>query len=240
MKKNQLKSILTREFLESEYSNGSKSIKQIATEVGCDRTSVENYLCLFRIPLKYNYFGRKNQKHPQWRGYGDISMTYWRNVKHGARTRHIAFKIKIKDAWELYLKQNRKCALTGRSIGFEASKSNSASLDRIDASKPYVLGNLQWVHRDINFAKQSLSNETFVKLCREVSHYAHPETVIIHDRQKFYCKPIYWYEFSDCKNIPRGFLNVPSTPYYEFGGPHQKAMEKLEIDGFNIVEGAEI
>ena len=174
MKKNRLKSILTREFLEAEYANSSKSIKQIASEVGCDRTSVENYLCLFRIPLKYNYFGKKNQKHPQWRGYEDISMTYWKNVKHGARTRHIAFKVKIEDAWELYLKQNRKCALTGRSIGFEASKNNSASLDRIDASNPYVIGNLQWVHKDVNRMKSSLAEEVFVEWVTRIYEYRRP------------------------------------------------------------------
>jgi hypothetical protein len=37
-----------------------------------------------------------------------------------------------------------------------------------------------------------------------------------------------------------GFLNVPATPYYEFGGTHQEALEKLEYGGFDIIEGNEI
>ena len=171
MNRNCVKSVLTCDFLEKEYVVSDKSIKQIATEIGCDRTSVENYLCLYRIPLKYNKFGSKNKKHPAWRGYGDISMTYWKNLKHGAKLREIEFGISIQDAWEIYIKQNKKCALSGREIGFEASKSNSASLDRINSSKPYDITNVQWVHRDINFAKQSLSNEEFIILCQEVANH---------------------------------------------------------------------
>lgn len=73
---------------------------------------------------------------------------------------------------------------------------------------------------------------------KEISPCAYPGTVILHNRSKFYGKLIYWYEFLKCKNIPRGFLNVPSTPYYEFGGTHQNAMEKLA--GFTIVGGSDL
>lgn len=75
---------------------------------------------------------------------------------------------------------------------------------------------------------------------KEISQYAYPKIVILHSRNKFYSKLVYWYEFTECKNVPRGFLNVPSTPYYEFGGTHKNAVEKLEAEGFTIVEGNEL
>ena len=42
---------------------------------------------------------------------------------------------------------------------------STASLDRIDSSKGYVKGNIQWVHIAINFMKHSLPEEEFVRWC---------------------------------------------------------------------------
>jgi len=72
-------------------------------------------------------------------------------------------------------------------------------------------------------------------------------TVIYHSRKKFYDykRDIYWYEFtSDISKgdftslIPGGFLNIPFTLYYEFGGSHEEALKNLTDNGFiDIVEG---
>jgi len=64
--------------------------------------------------------------------------------------------------------------------------------------------------------------------------------VVLHNRQKFYNKKIYWYEFLQWQKIPRKFLKVPSTPYYEFGGTHQEALKELKRNEFEIIEGSEI
>ena len=45
----------------------------------------------------------------------------------------------------------------------------SASLDRIDNSKDYVKGNVQWVHKAINMMRGSLSVMEFVALCALVA-----------------------------------------------------------------------
>lgn len=46
---------------------------------------------------------------------------------------------------------------------------NTASLDRIDNSKGYEEGNIQWVHKDVNFMKRTYSQEYFIKLCTLIS-----------------------------------------------------------------------
>jgi hypothetical protein len=74
--------------------------------------------------------------------------------------------------WELYEKQCGKCAITGIPIEFEKDKPNApheASLDRIDSSMGYVIGNVQWVHRDVNFMKSDFTMEYFLSLCKLVS-----------------------------------------------------------------------
>jgi hypothetical protein len=89
-----------------------------------------------------------------------------------AKRRKWPFELTIEDGWMLYEKQNRKCALSGQLIYFDSdtrSNDGRASLDRIDSSKGYVMGNVQWVHRDINYMKQKYSQEHFVNLCKQVA-----------------------------------------------------------------------
>jgi hypothetical protein len=170
MRKPKFLNILTKDFLTEQHIHQKKTLNQIAKEVGCNNKTVHYYLGLNGLPHCYDAkkHGRKNQAHGQWKGYEDISLTYWKNVQNGAKNRKIHFQLTIEEAWQLYLKQNKTCALSGRPIYFMACNNNTASIDRIDSSKGYTLDNVQWLHKDLNFAKQSLSNNDFVKMCQEV------------------------------------------------------------------------
>lgn len=44
------------------------------------------------------------------------------------------------------------------------------SLDRIDSSKGYEIGNVQWVTKYINWAKNDLSQKDFIDLCIAVAN----------------------------------------------------------------------
>ena len=76
---------------------------------------------------------------------------------------------------KLWEKQEGKCALTGEKLSFGKRKSDSknrtASLDRIDSTKGYVEGNIQWVHKWINLMKLDFSQEEFINMCRKVTKY---------------------------------------------------------------------
>lgn len=43
---------------------------------------------------------------------------------------------------------------------------------RIDSTGGYTEGNVQWVHRTVNFMKQSLSDAELVQWCRRVVGFA--------------------------------------------------------------------
>jgi hypothetical protein len=81
----------------------------------------------------------------------------------------------INMCWNLFLKQNRKCALSGIEIAFPKawgarSKTQiTASLDRVDSNKGYIIGNVQWVHKQINTMKMDMSDAEFINLCRMVT-----------------------------------------------------------------------
>lgn len=121
----------------------------------------------------------------KFNGVGEISFAYWNELKRGAAgekssrtSRKIKkFEITINEAWELFLKQNKKCALTGLDIKFvkigrsnkQRLKEQTASLDRIDSSKDYTIDNVQWVHKDINRMKNIYDQEYFINMCTLVT-----------------------------------------------------------------------
>lgn len=109
--------------------------------------------------------------------YGEMHAYYYNRLKSDAKRRNIRFNISIEYIWNLFLKQNRKCAYTGRVLEFSSNitkrpQNQTASLDRIDSKKGYFEGNVQWVHKGINWLKMDLSNDEFLKLCKEVYLYS--------------------------------------------------------------------
>lgn len=108
-----------------------------------------------------------------FRGYEDITMDLYSRIAFGANKRHILFNVTIQNLWELFLKQNRQCSLTKLPLEIsrsrETSKSN-ASLDRIDSSKGYTIDNVQWVHKDINRLKWTLSQPELISLCHKIKN----------------------------------------------------------------------
>lgn len=120
------------------------------------------------------YAYRKRQYSVWWTGIGDMPGSYWNNVKNNAKHRKISLQISQTQAWGLFISQNRKCAITGVDLFFDSRYDRSdgnASLDRIDSTKPYKKGNVQWVHKNINNMKKGLSQVEFVDWCRRVSEY---------------------------------------------------------------------
>lgn len=101
--------------------------------------------------------------------------TFFKRYINSAKVRNLQFNITKEYVYELFLKQNRKCALSGIDIKFaNTSKEHltgftTASLDRIDSSKGYVEGNVQWIHKDINKIKNNISQERFLELCQKIN-----------------------------------------------------------------------
>lgn len=104
----------------------------------------------------------------------ELKNYIWNALKYVAKTRKKEFSITKEYAYQLFLQQDKKCALTGRNIKFathakaHTQGETTASLDRIDSSKGYVEGNVQWLHKDVNKMKWDLSQEDFIKICKEV------------------------------------------------------------------------
>jgi hypothetical protein len=117
----------------------------------------------------------KNKDHKSWKGFGDIPKDFYSNIKRGADSRKIEFDITIEDLWELFLRQDKKCALSGLEIKFSKVRKDSSgktiSLDRIDSSKGYTKDNIQFVHKHINIMKNNFDQDYFISLCNNIVNH---------------------------------------------------------------------
>ncbi len=119
-------------------------------------------------------YQREVTRNKHWTGCGEISGRYWSSLKRCARCRQLDFTVSIEDAWRLFQKQQGRCALSGLQIELSRMANKcpqTASLDRIDNNRGYVDGNVQWLHKDINTMKHTMSQQRFVKLCANVAQH---------------------------------------------------------------------
>lgn len=109
-----------------------------------------------------------------WSGYGEMSGDFWNSiVTHSLSRTKVPIRITKKYAWNLFLEQDRKCALTGFPLIFSMLNQGerTASLDRIDSSKGYIKGNVQWVHKDVNRMKNVFTQEYFIHVCKNIAKF---------------------------------------------------------------------
>ena len=85
----------------------------------------------------------------------------------------------IEEAWKIFLKQNKRCFYTNLKITHkkylrrinnkDMYSLGTASLDRKNSNLDYTKENIQWVHKDVNYMKMSLSEKYFIKLCKLIA-----------------------------------------------------------------------
>jgi len=82
---------------------------------------------------------------------------------------------------QLYKEQKGICVLTGRKMYLGNSAvgkrphPDTLSIDRIDSSKGYVIGNVRFITYHANIAKNCFTDEQLISLCRDIAYFAEPE-----------------------------------------------------------------
>ena len=167
---------------------GDKKYNLQILEIIKENNRISKYLCVCDCgnhkTITRNKFGItktcgcrqtvKGSLHRKWKGYNSLQGGIWYQYIRNANKRNIPFNLAIEDAWDIFDKQNNKCALSGLDIKFgKRGKSKNriettASLDRINNDIGYIKENIQWVHKKINQIKMDLSTEEFIELCRRV------------------------------------------------------------------------
>ena len=108
-----------------------------------------------------------------------LSNSHWYKIRklNRHRQKRIQFDITQAEAYEKFLDQNGKCALSGITLTLpvncaDLNKGNyTASLDRIDSANAYTLNNIQWVHKDINWMKNKFDQQYFIETCIKIANF---------------------------------------------------------------------
>lgn len=165
---------ISKEYLEEHYTQQRKSAEEI-----CKELNIKSKTVIFRLLKKYNISPNDKTGKPQKNTvkYGEIHKSYIYILKTRAYNKQLKFNLTGDYLWKLFLSQNKKCALSGIDIKFpktwgpKSKTEMTASLDRIDSSKGYLKGNVQWLHKNINVMKMDMSDTQFITLCRMVAQY---------------------------------------------------------------------
>lgn len=104
---------------------------------------------------------KRRKKSHKFTGCNDVSGNYLSTLRYRARKKGWDFNITAEFLWDLFKKQNGKCAISGLNIILD----KTASIDRIDSFKGYTQDNVWWVHRDVNKIKADLRLDLFLELC---------------------------------------------------------------------------
>jgi hypothetical protein len=110
-----------------------------------------------------------NQPHNngRWKGHRDLTGVWLTAQAHNASRRGHSWDVTPEYLWQVWVEQRGRCIYTG----WELLHGHDASLDRIDNTKGYEVGNVQWVHRQINLMKGTMTEYRFLELCRAVSGF---------------------------------------------------------------------
>lgn len=112
----------------------------------------------------------ENNAHKGWHK-NILRLSFVRKYKVNAAIRGIYWNIDNDYLADLLISQEFKCAMTGWDIAAINTSNNTASLDRIDSSKGYIKGNVQWVHKMVNMCKQQYTKEEFLNMCEAITKH---------------------------------------------------------------------
>lgn len=100
-------------------------------------------------------FHQNGPKNAAYQGTKNIPLELFNHWRHGAtaNARDYDWAITIDDVQAVYDRQYGVCAMTGRQFARKKNNPDRMSLDRIDNTKGYVVGNIQLVTSQTNIAK---------------------------------------------------------------------------------------
>ena len=106
-----------------------------------------------------NYYNNEN-----------MSANIIRRVKRRAKLIELDFNLTKEFIEELYVLQDRKCALTGLDFIFDKSNTSkrpfAPSVDRINSKLGYIKSNVRLVCVVVNFSLNEFGDEVFGKMCK--------------------------------------------------------------------------
>lgn len=161
-------------FINSKNYNGKLIAKEVVKVKGKYKL-----LCLCKCgkeitinPTNFVYKKNKSCGCLKPRVNGKLNKTIVSRIRYKAVKRNIIFSITQEYLQNLLDLQENKCAYSKLELTFPKKHNDSdytASLDRINSSKGYIEGNVQWVHKRVNSMKNDMTEKEFIEFCKLIS-----------------------------------------------------------------------
>ena len=88
-----------------------------------------------------------------------------------AKKKNLEFNLSSEFLYELYIKQNKRCAVSGviiEPVDKKCKKINQVSIDRIDNSKGYTVDNVHLVALGINYLRNTFTIDDTLELISNI------------------------------------------------------------------------
>ena len=160
---------ITKQELEQLYIQSNLTDIEIAKIYNCNHNTIYHKRKDFNISSNYIRSGNNN---PNFRGYKEIGIKFYKNIKRNAIKRNYNFTISIEEIYKLYIQQQKVCILSKIPINFNnySIGLGTASVDRINNNQHYTKNNIWLVHKDINIIKGTLSLTELYYYCQHITH----------------------------------------------------------------------
>ena len=136
----------------AELKRNRKKGRKTYCSLKCSGKTEANRKHISALGLKYGRRGSEKDEFSPFR-------THLRRSK---RRKHDS-TITLQDLKEQWDKQNGRCAYTNVKLEHVGDHNHQASLDRIDSSKGYIKGNIQWTSVTCNHAKNGMAHDGMVE-----------------------------------------------------------------------------
>ena len=101
---------------------------------------------------------------------------WYRKLLEQAKQRGHYFEISEDELWQVWELQKGICSLSGLKIEItNALKTTTASVDRIDNSLGYIIGNVWFIHKHLNMMKYRYDLNYFTEMCCRVADQVYKE-----------------------------------------------------------------
>lgn len=101
----------------------------------------------------------------------------FRKSENRAKRKNLDFDLTIEYAKEIWDVQDKTCSLSGLKIDYADSRNdkrhgkNTASIDRIDSGQGYIIGNIQYIYKDLQDMKGAMPEDMFIFFCRRIAEH---------------------------------------------------------------------
>lgn len=124
-------------------------------------------------PIAYkNLMNLKNKRRKENLAADPIKFAQSKFVKQRAEAVRRGYSWELtKDQVHDMIINTKFCSISGLPLTLEVDATDGSSIDRIDSNKGYFTDNVQVVSKRVNVAKNTMTDEEFIKMCESVTNH---------------------------------------------------------------------